>query len=209
MLKSLAARTTLSAALVLLASLTTVLAVRGRQKPYSPQAPAFRQKGPAEASVIIVEYSDFQCPACRAAVAPLKEIIKLYDGKVLFTFKHYPLEQVHQWARLAAKSADCAGRQGKFWEFHDILYEKQAEWSGEDGSVKIAAYAKALKLDETAFTACVADPATDALVSREAQEGEDRWVGSTPTFFINGKRFVGARQLAMLGPSWIDKLLKK
>jgi protein-disulfide isomerase len=204
-----AARTALSAALVLLASCVTVLAVRGRQKPYSPQAPAFRQKGPAGADIIIVEYSDFQCPACRAAVAPMKDLLKIYGDRVRFIFKHYPLERPHRWARLAAKSTECAGRQGKFWELHDTLYEKQEEWSGEEGAVKIASYAKALKLDETAFAACVEDPAVDALVSREAQEGEDRWVSSTPTFFINGKRFVGAKQLAMRGPPWIEKLLKK
>lgn len=202
-------RTILSAALVLATSVSTVLAVRGRQKPYSPEAPSFRQKGPLEAGIVIVEYSDFQCPACRAAVAPLREILRLYNDKVRFTFKHYPLERPHRWARLAAKSAECAGTQGKFWELHDLLYDRQEEWSGEEAAAKIASYAQALKLDAAAFNACVESPSTDALISREAQEGEDRWVSSTPTFFINGKRFVGAKQLAMRGPLWIDKLLKK
>jgi len=201
-------RQSCAAALVVLASVSSVLAVRGRQKPYAPEAPAYRQQGEASAPVIVVEYSDFQCPACRFAMTPVKELLSLYGKDLRLIFKHYPLVQ-HPLARAAAEAAECAGRQGRFWEFHDKLYGQQAEWTKDQDASRLSVYAKDLGLDTAAFAACLKDPAAAALVEADRKEGDDRWVLSTPTFFINGKRFAGSQQLTGNGIPWIDKILKK
>lgn len=202
-------RLAVSAALVLAAGAGSFLVARGRVKPYSPAAPAYRALGPADAKVTIVEFSDFECPACRVAEPPMRGILKLFDGKVRLVFKHFPLERMHRHARAAAIASECAGRQGKFWEFHHDLYDRQSEWPSEKFEERMAVYAKNAKLDLAAWSACRADPSADAAVTADVKDGENAWVGSTPTFFINGKRFVGALQLSERGTPWIEKELKK
>lgn len=202
-------RLTASAALVLAASVASFYAARGARKPFSSKAPEYRTLGPADAKVTIVEFSDFECPACRVAEPPLRALLKLYDGKIRLVFKHFPLERMHQWARRGAVAAECAGRQGKFWEFHHELYDRQAEWPGEKFEDHMSSFARKLKLDEPAWQACRKDPAADAAVSADAKDGMNAWVGSTPTFFINGKRFAGAMQLSERGTPFVDKELKK
>ncbi|MDD5628573.1 MAG: thioredoxin domain-containing protein [Elusimicrobia bacterium] len=215
------ARRLWAASAVLLASILSVQAMRGHQSqnPYAPEAPSFRQKGEAKAPVVIVEFSDLQCPACRFAVAPIKELLSIYDRKVRIIFKHYPLAQ-HLSAWPAAVAADCAGRQGRFWDLHDLLYDKQADWAPappKKGQAKpqpgspqdFIPFARRLGLDMPAFESCLKDPSVSELITADQKDGDARWVLSTPTFFINGKRFSGARQLSEGGVPWIDKILKK
>ncbi len=193
--------------LALSGATVALLFVRRILKPYAPDAPAYRQKGPANASITVVEFSDFQCPACRFAVEPMKGLQSLYAQDLRVIFKHYPLTRMHPKAKAAAIAAECAGRQGRFWEFHDTLYGHQADWTKDNGQ-NLEDYARELKLDQTAFAACLKDPSTSAAIERDMKEGDDRWVVSTPTFFINSRRFAGARQLTDRGVIWIDKLLK-
>lgn len=198
------------AAGVLLASVLSVLSARGLQKPVSDAAPPFRQKGEPGAPVVIVEYSDFQCPACRKAEEPLRSILSLYGKNVRILFKHFPLERVHPLARESAAASECAGRQGRFWEFHDLLYDRQGEWSqGASASERLLKYAREIGLDMKAFQACLGDPSVAAAIHADIEEGNNRWVSSTPTFFINRKRFAGAAQLSSRGTIWIDRILKK
>ena len=197
-----------AAVAILAASAISVATVRGHQKPYAPDAPAYRQKGAADAPIIIVEFSDFQCPACRYAVGPAKNLVALYGKDVRFIFKHFPLMQ-HPLAKGAAIAAECAGRQGRFWDFHDLIYEKQEDWSKDTGGTNLQNYAKSLNLDLAVFSACLKDPSAAALVAQDLKEGNDHWILSTPTFFINGKRFIGAPNLTGPGVIWIDKILKK
>ena len=82
-----------------------------------------------DGSVTIVEYSDFQCPFCKQAKLTIDQVLKDYSGKVKLVYKHYPLDQIHPNARRAAEASACVGDSGKFWEFHDMLFDKQAEWS--------------------------------------------------------------------------------
>ena len=198
------------AAFVLVAafSVLSMLAARGARKPFSPAAPQYRQKGPADAKILIVEFSDFECPACRYAEKPLRDLLALYEGKVRFVFKHFPLRMHHQ-ARVAAIAAECAGRQGRFWQYHDRLYDRQDEWVNEKAESFLAGYAAAFKLDMAAWQACREDPALPALLEAELRDGNNAWVGSTPTFFINGKRFVGSKQLGERGTTFIEKELKR
>ena len=217
--RTLLARRFWAASAVLLASAVSVKAVRGSQKPYTPQAPAYREKGRAEAPIVIVEFSDLQCPACRFAVAPVKNLLSIYGQEARLIFKHYPLHQ-HLSAWPAAVAAECAGRQGRFWDLHDLLYDKQAEWAPQtphEAQAKtlrpgypqdFIPYARSLGLDLTAFEACLKDPTVSTLIEADQKDGDDHWVLSTPTFFINGKRFAGARQLTEGGVPWIEKILK-
>lgn len=197
-----------SYALVVALSAGSVAAMSRTKKPFSPAAPDFRVKGPASAPVLIVEFSDFQCPACRAAEPTVRQLFQVYGDKLRFVFKHYPL-RMHQWAKNGAYAAECAGRQGKFWEYHDVLYDKQAGWTNENADKILAGYAKDLKLDVPAWEACRVAPETAAAVAADMKDGDDAWVGGTPTFFIDGRRFVAQRQLAELGTLFIDRELKK
>lgn len=197
-----------AAGLVLVLSVATFLVGRKQAKPFAPAAPEFRRLGPEDAKVVLVEFSDFQCPACRAAEKPLQDLLKLYEGKVRFIFKHFPLPG-HQWARPAAVSAECAGRQGRFWDYHHLLYERQQAWSEGDPEKLFPQYAKELKLDVAAWEACVKGGEAAAAVAKDYEEAEASLVGSTPTFFVNGRRLVGGRNLALLGPLQIDKELKR
>ncbi len=199
-----------SAGIVLAAVLGSWAIARGAAKPFSPDAPDFRRQGPADAPIVIVEFSDFECPACRFAEAPLRAILEAHKGKVRLVFKHFPLERMHRFARPGAIAAECAGKQGKFWEYHHALYDKQGEWPVEGKSEDLlTSYAKGLKLDVPAWQACRKDPASDAAVSSDAKDGDRAWVGSTPTFFVNGKRFVGGKDLHERGSWHIEKELKK
>jgi protein-disulfide isomerase len=201
-------RSLLSACLVIGACAGSYVLARGARKPFSVEAPEFRRHGPADAKISIVEFSDFECPACRVAQPSLRNLMKVYDGKVRLTFKHFPFT-MHRSARPAAIAAECAGRQGKFWPFHDLLYERQEQWVGEKVDETLTAYAKELKLDEASWQACRKDPAVNAIVSADFQDGKNAWVGATPTFFINGKRFIGGYNLSEKGVPFIDKELKK
>ncbi len=197
-----------SYALVAALAVASALAAGRARKPFSPAAPEFRQRGPADAKIRIVEFSDFQCPACRAAEAPLRRLTTLYDGKVRLVFKHFPL-RMHAWANPAAVAAECAGRQGKFWEYHDRLYDQQDEWTNDKFDGFLAGYAKDLALDAPAWQACRREPSAAQAAESDMKDGNDAWVGSTPTFFINGRRFVGGKQLSELGTLFIDAELKK
>jgi protein-disulfide isomerase len=197
-----------SYALVAALAVVSALAAGRTRKPFSPAAPEFRKLGPADAKIQMIEFSDFQCPSCRYAEAPLHQILAMYGGKLHFVFKHYPL-RMHQWAKPAAAAAECAGRQGKFWEYHDRLYDKQDEWTNDKADDFLTGYAKDLKLDVPAWQACRQDPTVTAAYTTDMKDGDNAWVAATPTFFINGRRFVGGKQLAELGTLFMDRELKK
>ena len=197
------------AAIVFVASLGTGLGTRGLAKPAAERIEPFREKGFGDARVTIVEFSDFQCPACRVAETPLRELMKIYGADLRLLYKNFPLERVHEHARAGATAAECAGRQGKFWEYHDLLYDHQAAWATAKAAKQLEDLARSLRLDLAAFAACQTDPTVQKAIDADIQEARDRWVTATPTFFINGKRFVGARQLQERGTRWIEKLTKK
>jgi len=173
------------------------------------QAPSHRQKGPVSAPIKVVEFSDFQCPACQTAVEPLKAIMNLYPGKIFLTFKHLPLK-MHRWAKPAAHAAECAGEQEQFWAFHDILFERQKVWSKEENPPDVFfSYASEMGLNTSQFKSCIQNPMISATIATDIQEAAAQSVKATPTFFINGKRFVGARQLKAGGYAEIRRILGK
>lgn len=144
-------------------------------------------KGDKEAKVIIVEYSDFQCPACGAYHPVLKRLSEEFGDKIGFVYRHFPLPQ-HTNARPAARAAEAAGRQGKFWEMHDIIFENQQEWSeSQNGKNIFEKYAETLKLDMNRFKSDVDAKEISDKVSADFESGTKSGVNATPTFFLNGK----------------------
>ncbi len=151
-------------------------------------------KGSATAKVELVHFSDYQCPYCKRFYeqneAQLEtEYVK--TGKVKITFRNYPLP-FHQNAQVAAEAAECAGLQGKFWEFHDVLFTKgNGDGTGLDAA-SLKQYAADLKLDTTKFGACLDNGETKSIVTKDAADGQTAGVSGTPTTFVNGVAVVGA-----------------
>ena len=141
--------------------------------------------GSPMAPVTIYEFSDFQCPHCKMASPYLKKVVDQSNGKVKLVFKQYPLKG-HPKARDAARAAVAAQKQGKFWEMHDLLFEKQDELQ----RANFEAYAKTLGLDLAKFKADMAAPATEKKVEADLAEGRAAGVDSTPSIFVNDRRYI-------------------
>ena len=144
-------------------------------------------KGSKNPKLTLVEYSDFQCPACGAYYPMVEEIYNEYKDKISFTYRHFPLPQ-HKNALAAAYASEAAGVQGKFWEMGDLLFKNQSEWSEVvlPGSI-FEGYAKKIGLDMAKYKVDAASDAVKARVERSAQSGKLSAINHTPTFFINGK----------------------
>lgn len=141
------------------------------------------------ASVTLLEYGDFECPACAQYEPVVEQLMQKYGDKVIFVFRHFPLHQVHQDAMISAQAAEAAGVQGKFWEMHDLLYQKQSEWTTAAPSVVVEkyfkGYAQSLGLDVAKFIADIDSDAVKAKVQKDIDSGNAAKVDHTPTFFIN------------------------
>jgi len=146
-------------------------------------------RGPADAPVTIVEFSDFQCPYCSRATATLKKLDAAYPGKIRLVYRDFPLVQIHPNAARAAEAAACANEQGKFWPMHDAMFEHQDKLAEAD----LKASAAALGLDAAAFNTCLDSGRHTAEWKKDAAEGDRYGVSSTPAFFINGRLVVGAQ----------------
>ncbi len=147
-------------------------------------------KGPASASITLIEYSDFQCPACGAFAPIVDKALAEPDlaGKVKFVYRNFPLQQ-HQNAQIAAQAAQAAAEQGKFWEMHDILFKNQNEWSGMSNTGarnKFADYAQQLGLDVERFKSHLDDKSAKDKISLDYNSGLESGVDATPSFFVNG-----------------------
>lgn len=171
------------------------------------QSSGEKTRGPENAQVSIVEYSDFQCPACQKAQETLTKLLTDYPTQIKLIFKHFPLS-MHVWAPLAHQAAECARTQGKFWEMHDQLYAKQQEWSGPaHPSENFIQMAKEAGLNIDQFAACLSNPAINENIMKDRKRGEELQVNSTPTFFIDGERLVGPVELQVKGENLIRKTL--
>jgi protein-disulfide isomerase len=148
-------------------------------------------KGPKDAPVTLVEFTDFHCPFCARVVATLKDVMQEYNGKIRWVFRDFPIASLHPQAPKAAEAARCAGEQGKFWEYHDLLFESQSQTAAAD----FKRFAEQLKLDPKSFGQCLDSGKHQAAVEADVQEGARLGVTGTPTFFINGRILVGAQPL--------------
>jgi protein-disulfide isomerase len=150
-----------------------------------------RLRGDRGAQVSIVEFSDFQCPYCQKSEAILRELLAKYKGKVNLSYRDFPLRDIHAQAQLAAEASRCAGDQGKFWEFHDMLFENQ----GKLELASLLANAQELKLDAGRFNSCFNSGKYKPQIDRDVQDGLRAGVSATPGFFINGVFLGGAQPL--------------
>lgn len=148
-------------------------------------------RGNTGSSVTVVEFADFQCPACGVAHPINQRVYDEYKDKVKFVYRHFPLS-THRNAPVAAEAAEAAKAQGKFWEMHDKLFETQKEWSDlADPRDKFAEYAGSLGLNVETFKADVQANKYARLISQDYADGESVRVNATPTYYINGKKFAG------------------
>lgn len=163
--------------------------------------------GNRKSKVTVIEFGDFQCPACASVHPMLKQLTQEYGDKIAFVFRHFPLSSIHSNADLAARAAEAAGAQDKFWEMHDMLFERQGEWSGalkaRDRFVK---YAQELGLDTDKFDTDLTSSNIEDRIALDKGDGQALGVNSTPTILINGQ-VTNARTLEALKAE-IDALLK-
>ena len=154
-------------------------------------------RGAVDGTVTLVEFGDFQCPAC-GVYEPIVRQVLADNKKVLkFSFRQFPLFQIHQNALLAAKATEAAALQGKFWEMHDMLYDKQEEWSGALNAREFfVTYANILDMDSKKFLVDIESKTVNDKILAEVKEGEHLDVQGTPTFFLNGKKIDNPKDLA-------------
>lgn len=163
--------------------------------------------GPVDAPVAIIEYSDFGCSHCAAFASNQgKQLRAEYEatGKVRFEFKHFIIGG--EVTRGAALAAECAADQGKFWDYHDVLFARQGASSDPFNRSALKQYAVQLGLDATQFNQCLDSNQHLEKVSRDSSEARNRGVNATPTFFINGQKFEGAQPYAVFKAA-VDSLL--
>lgn len=153
------------------------------------------EKGNKDAKVTLVEFADFQCPACGASAPITQALMTEYGDRVRFVFRHFPLQQ-HEQAYDAARAAEAAGAQGKFWEMHDKLYTLQDQWSEKsDAMARFEGYAKDLELNIDEFKKSISDKQFDSRIQAGLTDGTAAAVNATPTFYINGQKLSGVFKL--------------
>jgi|SRR3989344_7176991 len=146
-------------------------------------------KGVASSTVVVMEYSDFQCPACRSYYPVMRQVMTEFGDRITFVYRNFPLIGIHQNAEFAARAAEAASKQDKFWEMHDLLFEKQDEWAkAVNVSPVFESYATLLGLDLEQFRADWQSSEVKNLVKAERTHALKIGLQGTPTFFINGKQ---------------------
>jgi protein-disulfide isomerase len=146
-------------------------------------------RGSLTAPVTIVEFSDFHCPYCKRIQPVLDQVLAKYAGKVKLVFRDFPIDGLHPQARAASEAARCATEQGKFWEFHDVVFKSDPDAT----PATLDRIAKEIGLDLNAFTSCRTSGKYKTPVQASNQEGTALGITGTPTFFINGRILVGAQ----------------
>jgi len=147
-------------------------------------------RGPENAKVTIVEFSDFQCPFCGRVHDTVEKVMESYPGKVRLVFRQFPLE-FHPKAPKAAEAALCANEQGQFWQYHDVLFKNQTKLEEDD----LKAHAASLGLDGNKFADCLATGRMKKTIEEDQAAGKKAGVTGTPAFFINGTPLSGAQPL--------------
>ncbi|MBC7961227.1 MAG: thioredoxin domain-containing protein [Vallitaleaceae bacterium] len=134
--------------------------------------------------MVLVVYGDYQCPHCRHAHPLIKQIEKEFSKEILFVFRNFPLAEIHPFAKLAASAAEAAGKQNKFWQMHDIIFENQYQLETES----FLDFAKTLNLIREQFEEDLQSKAIVSKIERDFESGVRSGVNGTPTFFLNGTR---------------------
>ncbi len=165
-------------------------------------ADGFPAHGPADAPVTVVEFSDFECPYCARLASVLDEVKRHYGDTVRVVYRHYPLTGIHPNAWKAAEASLCAHQQGRFWEFHDLLFADQ----GALGAADLKAKAERLDLDAESFGECLDSGRHYDAVLADVRAGDAVGVSGTPALFVNGRFVGGAVPFATLAELIEDEL---
>jgi protein-disulfide isomerase len=161
-------------------------------KIHTDLSPSFGAPG---APVVLVLYSDFECPACKEEAKTLREnLLKTYPNQVRVYFKDFPLEQIHPWAKAAAMAGRCIFRENPvaFWDFYDWIYQNQDQVTAENLKDKVLEFAKQKNLDILKCERCLDNKSTEPEVEKSLAEGKSLNIDQTPTMFINGRRIPGS-----------------
>ena len=149
-------------------------------------------KGSTTPTVTIVEFSDLQCPACRAAQPLVDQIVTQYSDQVQLVFRHFPLITIHRYAQIAAQANEVAGDAGKFWEFHELVFANQTEWSSlgsqDEVIAKFGEYFDQLEIDKTDLAQRIESSNIEQRVNQDSALAQSLGVNATPTFFVNGRQ---------------------
>ncbi len=148
-------------------------------------------KGKTDSDIRIVEFGDFQCPSCGGAAPNVNTLMDEYGDRVALVFRNFPLTTIHPNARAASATAEAAGLQGKYWEMHDLLYERQGDWSNQDATKRTETfnqYAEEVGLDIEKFKTDVASANVGKKISFDQALGKREGVSATPTFYLNGEK---------------------
>lgn len=149
--------------------------------------------GNKEAKVVLFEYGDFQCPGCAGAHPTVKTVTEKYKDEVAFVFRNFPLTTIHPNARAAAAAVEAAGLHGKYWQMHDLMFERQSAWSNasiNDRTSLFKQYAVDAGVDADKFTKTLTDKSAqiNRKINFDTAIGRKQNANSTPTFFLNGKK---------------------
>jgi protein-disulfide isomerase len=162
-------------------------------------------KGKRNAKVVLVEYSDFQCPACAAYAPIVNRITEEFGDRIAFVYRHFPLSY-HQQAELAARVTEAAGKQGKFWEMSDLIFVNQEDWAEKSNAREtLVSYAQLLNLDMNRFGTDLDSAAVKKEVENDYLSGT-AIIDSTPTFFLNGEKIQNPQSYDVLRELILQKL---
>ena len=159
--------------------------------------PTNHVEGENKAGVTLVEYGDFQCPACKAYYPIVEQVVEKHKTDIQFQFRHFPLVQIHQHAFEGARAAEAAGKPGTFFEMYRMLYDNQSAWSTlSDPQATFIGYARQLNLNTQQFQTDYSSTAVNDIINADYQEAIKLGAKSTPTFVLNGKRIENNPQSA-------------
>jgi NhaA family Na+:H+ antiporter len=175
------------------AALSSIGIIDLRPRLTQPVSDHDHRQGPVDAPVTLVEYSDYECPACRSVHQSIKKILEVHGDHLQYVYRHFPLSAVHPHAQQAAEAAEAAAAQGKFWEMHAVLFEHDRL---DENS--LMQYAAAIGLDIDQFRSDLAEQRYTAKIEEEFRNGIRSGVNGTPTFYVNGERYDGAWDLESL-----------
>jgi protein-disulfide isomerase len=151
-------------------------------------------KGNRDAKIVLIEYSDFQCPACGFYFPILKKLSEEFGENIAIVYRHFPLFSIHPNAKFAAYAAEAAGKQGKFWEMHDLIFSNQSEWSDKKNVDEIfVRYAQILNLNIDQFKKDFSSKEIKQKIENSYKNALKLGLDSTPTFFLNGKKIPNPR----------------
>ncbi|MCB9790174.1 thioredoxin domain-containing protein [Candidatus Nomurabacteria bacterium] len=150
-----------------------------------------KARGKLDSKVVVTEFADFQCPACKTFSPVLQQLFDEYGDRVAFQYRHFPLLSIHPNANEAARAAQVAATEGKFWEMHDLLYERQSDWSkvsGSDAGEIFADYAEELDINRDSFVEAYNSEEIIGIVNSELDQANELRLEGTPTVFVNQKQ---------------------